>query len=109
MGPKKKGGDAEKGGKVFKAQCAICHSLTANGTGPKLGGLFGREAGGADGFGYSGVFKEKMGGQKWTDKNLDKWLKSPADLIPGNSMAFAGVPNAKDRADLIAYLKENAK
>ena len=43
---------------------------------------------------------------KWTDKNLDKYLKSPADYAPGNAMAFAGVPNAKDRADIIAYLKE---
>ena len=52
---------------------------------------------------------------KWTDANLDKYLKSPADFAPGklmaddivgNAMAFAGLPNAKDRADLIAYLKK---
>ena len=36
---------------------------------------------------------------------MDKWLKSPADYAPGTSMAFAGIANAKDRADLIAYLK----
>ena len=46
---------------------------------------------------------------------MDKWLKSPADYAPGKinavivnigtSMAFAGIPNAKDRADLVAYLK----
>lgn len=43
---------------------------------------------------------------KWTDKALDKYLKSPADYAPGNAMAFAGIPNAKDRGDVIAYLKE---
>ena len=51
-----------------------------------------------------GALKDKGG--KWNDKTLDKWLKSPADYAPGNSMAFAGLPNAKDRADVIAYLKE---
>ena len=43
--------------------------------------------------------------QKWTDATLDKWIKSPADFAPGNSMAFAGVASGKDRSDLIAYLK----
>ena len=62
---------------------------------------------------YRSALKGK-GGQ-WTEGNLDKWLKSPADYAPGKicavlvnigtSMAFAGIPNAKDRADLVAYLK----
>ena len=51
---------------------------------------------------YSGALKGKGA---WNEKTLDKYLKSPADYAPGNSMAFAGIPNAKDRADLIAYLK----
>ena len=46
-----------------------------------------------------------MNGKKWTDKDIDKWIKSPADFIPGNAMAFAGIANAKDRGDLIEYLK----
>jgi cytochrome c2 len=54
MAPKKKvAGDASKGEKVFKSQCAVCHALGAHGTGPKLGGVFGREPGTSDGFGYS--------------------------------------------------------
>ena len=52
---------------------------------------------------YRSALKGK-GGQ-WTEGNLDKYLKSPADYAPGNAMAFAGIPNAKDRADLVAYLK----
>ena len=52
---------------------------------------------------YRSALKGKGG--SWTEGNLDKWLKSPADYAPGNSMAFAGIPNAKDRADLVAYLK----
>ena len=42
---------------------------------------------------------------KWSDGMLDKWLTSPSKFAPGNAMAFAGIGNAKDRADLIAYLK----
>ena len=51
-----------------------------------------------------GALKAKKDG-KWSEKEIDKYLKSPADYAPGNAMAFAGVPAAKDRADLIAYLK----
>ena len=46
-----------------------------------------------------------MKGKKWNDNTLDKYLKSPADYAPGNAMAFAGIANAKDRSDVIAYLK----
>jgi len=54
MAPKKKeAGDATKGEKVFKSQCAVCHALGAHGTGPKLSGAFGREPGTSEGFGYS--------------------------------------------------------
>ena len=44
---------------------------------------------------------------KWTDVNLDKWFKSPADFAPGTSMAYAGMSKPQDRADMIAYLAAN--
>ena len=54
MGPKKKAeGDKAKGEKIFKSQCTVCHSMTAHGTGPKLGGIFGRSTATAEGFTYS--------------------------------------------------------
>ena len=107
MPPKKKkqAGDAGKGEKVFKTLCAVCHSMTAHGQGPMLKGVAGSAPGSKDGFGYSGALPKD---KKWTDGNLDKYLKSPADYAPGNAMAFAGISNAKDRADVIAYLKANA-
>jgi len=49
-----------------------------------------------------------MAGKKWNDNTLDKYLKSPAEYAPGNAMAFAGIPNGKDRGDVVAYLKANA-
>ena len=50
---KKAAGDADKGAKVFKNMCAICHAMGSNGTGPKLGGVVGRPVATADGFSYS--------------------------------------------------------
>ena len=43
--------------------------------------------------------------KKWSESNLDKWLTNPAKFAPGNAMAFAGVASAKDRLDLIEFLK----
>ena len=54
MAPKKKAaGDAAKGEKIFKAQCTVCHSVAAHGTGPMVKGTFGSVAGTKEGFGYS--------------------------------------------------------
>ena len=107
MAPKKKvEGDAGKGEKVFKQLCAVCHSMNAHGTGPLLKGVVGSEPASKDGFSYSSSLQE-VKSKKWTEANLDKYLKSPADYAPGNAMAFAGIPNAKDRADVVAYLKKN--
>ena len=44
----------------------------------------------------------------WTEDNLDKWLASPQHLVPGTKMFYA-VADPKDRADLIAFLKERAR
>ena len=72
--------------------------------GPALGGLPGQNIAASEGFAYSGALSSKAT-IKWTDGNLDKWLKHPAGFAPGNAMAFAGIANPKDRADIIAYLK----
>ena len=104
MGGKGKG-DAAKGEKVFKNLCAVCHAFDKHGTGPMLGGVVGRKVAESDGFKYSSALTG-LGG-KWNNKTLDKYLKSPADYAPGNNMAFAGLASAADRADVIAYLKEN--
>ena len=103
-GGKKASGDVGKGEKLFKNLCAVCHSLSSHSTGPALGGLSGIGIASQEGFAYSGSLASKAA-QKWSDTNLDKWLKSPGDFAPGNAMAFAGLPNKKDREDLIAYLK----
>ena len=95
--------DAAAGKQAF-AQCAACHAVNAaNGLGPSLQGIVGRKAGASSDFRYSRAMKNA--GVAWDDKNLDAFLSDPQKLVPGNVMPFSGVADAKQRADLIAYLK----
>ena len=100
--------DAAAGQRVF-AQCRACHTPDQggrNGVGPNLWGIVGKPAGQREGFRYSANMQElAQGGLTWTTENLDKYLNNPKDLVPRGSMAFAGVRNAEQRANLIAYLE----
>jgi cytochrome c len=98
------GGNATNGATVFQ-RCAICHNAAkgaGNKIGPDLFGVVGRKAGTEPGYSYSGAMKSA--GFAWTNEKLDAYVKSPALVVPGNKMAFAGLPNDGQRADLIAYL-----
>ena len=101
-------GDAVKGKAVF-ARCAICHDLNpgVQKMGPNLHGLFGRKAGTVAGFNYSPAMKSAK--ITWSSATLDSYVMSPAKLIPGNKMAFAGLATPADRANLIAYLQGATK
>jgi cytochrome c len=101
-------GDVAKGKTVF-GRCALCHDVKAGPKkmGPSLAGLFGRTSGTVAGFTYSPAMKKAN--IRWDAKSLDAFVTKPSALVPGNRMAFAGVPNPVDRANLIAYLKAEAK
>ena len=97
--------DVDNGEAKF-ALCKSCHTANDGGSdmiGPNLYGVFGRKAGTRPGFSYSDSMK--AAGYAWDADHLDKWLTNPAATIPGTKMTFAGLPDAKDRADVIAYLK----
>ncbi|MBW8757855.1 MAG: c-type cytochrome [Burkholderiales bacterium] len=95
--------DAAAGGMAFQ-QCAECHSPgNTDNAGPGLQGVFGRKAGAKDGFTYSPAMKKSP--LAWDDKTLDAFLKDPRAVVPGTSMAYGGDDDAKERADLVAYLK----
>ena len=70
--------------------------------GPNLFGFFGKQAGTVEGFDYSNAIVAVD--FVWTPRALDAWLVQPSRFLPGNRMAFAGVGDAGNRADLIAYL-----
>lgn len=96
-------GDALRGQALYQARCAACHSPDFNGVGPAHRGVFGRAAGMAPGYaGYSVALKRS--GLVWTEANLHRWLSDPEALVPGQAMGFS-VPDAGERADVIAYLR----
>lgn len=98
-------GDPAAGERLYR-QCAACHVVDQeqNRVGPHLVGVFGREAGAVDGFNYSPALADS--GIVWDEETIDAYIEDPRGYLPGNRMAFAGVRNPQQRADIIAYLKE---
>jgi cytochrome c len=98
-------GNAEAGAAVFKTHCAACHVLDegVNRVGPSLYQKIGATAGQVEGFRYSKANAES--GIVWTEEQMFTYLGNPQAVIPGTIMAFAGLPNPQERADVIAYLK----
>jgi cytochrome c len=99
-------GNATRGQRIFGA-CAACHSLQPdqNMTGPSLAGLWNRKAGTLASFTrYSAVLQSSN--IVWNDKMLDDWIADPQHVVPGNQMTFVGIKDARQRADLLAFLKE---
>lgn len=97
--------NAARGQRVF-GECAACHSLRPdqNMTGPSLADLWGRKAGSVPSFDrYSAALKSAN--IVWNDKTLDSWIADPQHLVPGNEMTFSGIKDARQRADLLAFLK----
>jgi len=98
-------GDPKRGAEVYRA-CVACHALESglHQSGPSLDGIWGRQAGTAEGFGrYSAGLKQA--GFAWNAAALDGWLADPQAMIPGSYMVFRGIDDAQARADLIAFLE----
>lgn len=97
--------DVDKGMAGAKA-CAACHDFTKGGVnkvGPALWNVVGRKMGSVDGFTYSDGFKA-MGDKPWDFESINKWLTAPKEMVSGTKMAFGGIHNDQDRANVIAYL-----
>lgn len=105
-------GNAEEGAEVFK-KCRACHDVGAgakNKVGPLLNDIIGRKAGTIEGFAYSEANKAAGAkGLEWTEDVMFKYLENPLTFMPGTKMAFAGLKDAQDRKDVIAYLKAQSK
>ena len=98
-------GDAAKGKLVF-AQCRTCHVTDpeVNRTGPSLAGIIGRKAGEVKGYKYSPANADS--GLTWSEEQMYVYLEDPQRIIPKTKMIYAGLPNAQDRADIVAFLKD---
>lgn len=100
--------DPEAGATVAK-KCTACHSFEKGGphkVGPNLWGVVGREVAAAEGFAYSDALRAYGG--TWTWERLDQFLADPKGAVPGNKMAFAGVKDPQQRADLLVWLAEQS-
>lgn len=96
-------------GKKKVGLCASCHTFEKGGSdkqGPNLYGIVGLARAHKAGFAYSAPMKSAGG--TWTYENLFAFLEKPAKVMPGTAMAFAGLSKAQDRANVIAYLRENS-
>ena len=92
-------------GKILSMQCRTCHTLEKGGVtivGPNLFGIFGKTAASIPDYSYSAVLEASN--FIWTPRALDAWLAKPFAFLPGNRMSFPGLPDRKDRNNLIAYL-----
>jgi cytochrome c len=96
-------GDPTKGETIY-ARCFACHALAYDRTGPRHCGLFGRRAGSVKDFPYSDAMRRSK--IVWSEKTLDRFLANPLKAVPGTAMGYAGVTDRKERADVIAYLKQ---
>jgi cytochrome c len=96
---------ASRGAEIYEAKCGACHSLDQNRIGPKHRGVFGRKAGAVPDFHYTDALEKS--GIVWNAKTLDTWLQSPVKMVPGTAMGFQ-LRNAQERADVIAYLKQES-
>ncbi len=104
-------GDAVAGKIVYK-KCMACHSADKeqNRVGPHQVGVVGRKAGAVEGFKYSDAMIAKgTEGLVWDEANIAAYMKDPKGFIPGNKMAFAGLKDDQQIADLIAFLKADPK
>jgi cytochrome c len=99
-------GDPAVGKGLYAARCAACHSLEYNGVGPTHKGLIGRRAGTAQGYSYSEALKHSD--VVWGEQTISRWLTEPEKFIPGQKM-FISIPDARERADIVAYLMQAAR
>lgn len=99
-------GDATVGEQAFRRLCTACHIAAAEGPrrlGPTLFGVVGRHSGSIQGFNYS--LGNRNANVDWTPEVLFEYLKNPRAMVPNTTMAFAGIRDDQERANVVAYLQ----
>ena len=98
--------DLAAGEQSFR-KCSPCHAVgedAKNKVGPALNGLDGRKSGTIADYSYSEA--NKKADITWNEASFKEYIQAPAAKVPGTKMAFAGIKNEKEIADLWAYLKQ---
>jgi cytochrome c len=98
--------DLAAGEQSFR-KCLPCHAVgddARHKIGPILNGLEGRKSGTIDGYSYSEANKKAE--IVWGEASFKDYIQNPMAKVPGTKMAFAGIRNEKEIADLWAYLKQ---
>ena len=98
--------DAAAGEQTFR-MCMPCHSIgegAANKLGPVLNAIDARKSGTVEAYSYSDAMKNAD--VTWSEATFNEYIHGPAAKVPGPKMAFAGLKNEKQIADLWAYLKQ---
>jgi cytochrome c len=106
IGPLLANANVEAGKAIFMKQCFTCHTIDKGGpnkVGPNQWDIVGRKKASHEGFGYSSALQAKGG--EWTYEDIDHMIFKPQVYVRGTKMAFAGLPKAQERADVIAYLR----
>jgi cytochrome c len=100
--------NSQEGEKIFNKVCTLCHTANkggANKIGPNLWGIVGNSAAHKEDFSYSSAMQaRKASGALWDQEALYRFLFSPKQYVVGTKMAYAGVKDDGERANLIAYL-----
>ena len=103
-------GSTDPGARLF-AKCAACHTLTPEGgnkAGPTLYGLFGRRAGTVADYPYSPALRNSA--IVWTEQTVDRlFALGPQEVTPGSKMPLQRMPDASERAALIAFLQRTTR
>src|SRR5690606_3675001 len=100
--------DPAAGETAFR-KCVACHTADDGGpnkAGPNLFDIVNRPVASHEGFSYSSAMRGfAEGGTTWTFEHLSEFLKAPRSYVPNTAMAFAGIRNPQEEANLLAYLR----
>jgi len=98
--------DLAAGEQSFR-KCSPCHSVgedAKNKVGPVLNGLEGRKSGTIADYSYSEANKKAE--IVWSAATFKDYIQNPMAKVPGTKMAFAGIKNEAEIANLWAYLAQ---
>ncbi|PWS38386.1 cytochrome c family protein [Falsiroseomonas bella] len=107
VGPLLAAANVDSGRQLAQRLCASCHNFAKggpNGVGPNLWGVVGGPHAHAQGFNYSPA-NRALADKPWDYEALNAFIANPREAMPGTRMAFAGLRNLQQRADVIAFLR----